>query len=202
MKPALSTKWKVWTSVFLAITAAALGMEIYGAFDTSDNTPPWTDLLSQYVPEPVTMGLLAVLALWIFPHFWLAYRRVRAARVRASSAPAPTTNAGLAQLAGHWLEFDALNRAWRTFLQTAVAAGAAGALDAGGQALSRALTDKLGGGVVDWRQVGAVAASGALTAFLAPVAAYLHRTQLDPSSIPSAAPPVPRAAPVSIAESP
>jgi len=190
MKPALSTKWKVWTSVFLAISAAALGMEIYGFVDTSDDTPPWTDLISQYVPEPVTMGVLAVLALWIFPHFWLAYRRVRQAHARASGAPVPTTTAGVLSLAGRWLELDALNRAWRTFLQTAVAAGAAGALDAAGQAVSKALTDKLGGGVVDWRQVGAVAASGALTAFLAPIAAYLHRAKLDPSSIPSGVPPV------------
>lgn len=183
MKPALSTKWKVWTGVFLALTAGALGMEIYGAFDASDNTPPWTDLLSNYVPEPVTFGALAVLALWIFPHFWFAYRRVHAARRPATVTDPPSHRAP------SWLELDALNRAVRTFMQTAVAAGATAALDTAGQAVVRGLSERVSGGVVDWRQVGAAAGYGALVAFLAPVVAYLHRTVLDPSRIPSAPPP-------------
>lgn len=192
MKPALSTKWKVWTGVFLALTASALGMEIYGAFDASDNTPPWTDLLSNYVPEPVTFGALAVLALWIFPHFWFAYRRVRASR--RAYAGTTAADGSVSVLPSHrapsWLELDALNRAVRTFLQTAVAAGATAALDTAGQAVVRALGERVSGGVVDWRQVGAAAGYGALVAFLAPVVAYLHRAVLDPSRIPSAPPPV------------
>jgi hypothetical protein len=184
-RPGPSTRWKVWTSIFLALTVAALSMELWGALDRGDDTPPWTELLSRYVPEPVTYGVLAVVTLWVFPHLYVAYRKVSAER-RALTATAPRG----ASYASRWLQLDALNRAWRTFLQVAVSAGGVGALDAVGQAVLRAAMDRTTGGVVDWRQVATAAGYAGMVAFLAPIVAYVHRAKIDPSRLPSAVPPV------------
>jgi hypothetical protein len=80
-----------------------------------------------------------------------------------------------------WLKVDALNRAWRTVLQGIVTA----ALAAGGDAVLQAIQ----GGNFDWHQVVKLAAGAAGTAAVMAILAYLHRTQLDPSVIPSALPP-------------
>lgn len=94
-----------------------------------------------------------------------------------------------------WLKLDALNRAWRSFLHAVGAAALLGAGDASWQVLQKALADTTAGAPVDWHQVGVLAGSAALTAFVAPVLAYVHRRWLDPSRFPSAVPPRPPIAP-------
>lgn len=60
---------KAWTIVFLALTAGALGMELWAGLDSSPTTVPWTDLISGYVPQPITLTALAVLSTWLPAHF-------------------------------------------------------------------------------------------------------------------------------------
>ena len=95
----------------------------------------------------------------------------------------------MAMTRNRWIKLDALNRAWRSFLHALVAAALVGAIDAAMQVLSNALLDATRGNAVDWKQVGILAGSGALTAFVQPFVAYAHRRWLDQSPIPSAAPP-------------
>lgn len=72
---------------------------------------------------------------------------------------------------------DAANRTWRTTLQGAVVVAIL--------AVATALLDWLEAGDFSWRTLGIAALTAALTAVLA----YLHRTVLDPSGLPSALPP-------------
>lgn len=91
-----------------------------------------------------------------------------------------------------WLRLDGLNRAWRTVLQGAVAAG----LTAGGDVLLQVIMDDaLNGRPVDWGQTGTRAAWTAGAAVLMAILAYLHRTRVDPTSVPSAQPPAPQTMP-------
>ncbi len=60
---------------FLAVTLAALGLELWASFDGSDATEPWTDLLVEYVPGEVAAAVIGALVLWLPIHFWLRYRR-------------------------------------------------------------------------------------------------------------------------------
>lgn len=91
----------------------------------------------------------------------------------------------------NWLKRDAWNRAWRTLLQTLVLVVVAPAADAALQVVQRAVVESMAGAPMDWDQVWRTAlyaaGSGATMALLA----YLHRTKVDPSIIPSARPPVP-----------
>lgn len=60
---------RLWVPVFLVLTAGALGMELWAGLDSSPSTVPWTDLVSTYVPQPVTVTALTVLAAWLPVHF-------------------------------------------------------------------------------------------------------------------------------------
>ena len=60
---------KIWTAVFLALTAGALGMELWAGLDNSPDTVPWTELISTYIPQPITVTALTVLATWLPVHF-------------------------------------------------------------------------------------------------------------------------------------
>lgn len=73
---------------------------------------------------------------------------------------------------------DAANRSLRTILQGAAVVAILAA--------ASAFLDWLNAGEFSWRTLGV----SALTAVLTAVLAYFHRTLLDPSSIPSATPPV------------
>jgi hypothetical protein len=64
---------KVWTIVFLALTGGALGMELWAGLDSSPTTVPWTELISGYIPQPITMTALTVLATWLPAHFAARY---------------------------------------------------------------------------------------------------------------------------------
>jgi hypothetical protein len=66
-----------WVTAFLAATALAVTGELWAAFDASDNTVPWTDLLVRYVPWPVAAMATAILVAWLPAHFALYYRRGR-----------------------------------------------------------------------------------------------------------------------------
>jgi hypothetical protein len=88
-----------------------------------------------------------------------------------------------------FLKRDALNRVWRTILQTLAATVLIPAGDAAMQVAQRALLGAAGGHPFDWRQVATSAAWSAGVGATIAVLAWLHRIKLDPSSIPSAAPP-------------
>lgn len=88
-----------------------------------------------------------------------------------------------------WLADDARNRAWRTLLQGIAATVVVPAADAFVQVVQSAVADSVVSYRFDWRQVGVSAAVAAGTAVTMAVAAYLHRLKLDPSGVPSAAPP-------------
>lgn len=60
---------KAWIIVFLVLTGGALGMELWAGLDTSPTTVPWTELISEYIPQPITMTVLATLAAWLPAHF-------------------------------------------------------------------------------------------------------------------------------------
>jgi len=68
-------KRRIWISVFLALTAGALGMELWAGLDNSPDTVPWTDLLARYVPAPITFAAIAILTAWLPVHFTKAYER-------------------------------------------------------------------------------------------------------------------------------
>lgn len=78
---------------------------------------------------------------------------------------------------------DAANRSLRTILQGAAVVAVIAA--------ATALLDWLEAGEFSWRTLGI----SALTAVLTAVLAYLHRTVLDPSGLPSATPPTDPGAP-------
>jgi len=64
-----------WTAGFLTVTVAAVGMELWAAWDHSPDTVPWTDLIAEHVPRPVTFAAVALLTAWLPGHFTWAYRR-------------------------------------------------------------------------------------------------------------------------------
>ena len=63
------TKRVRWTLVFLPLTALPIGLELWAGLDHSDNTIPWTDYISTYVPWPVALAAFLILAWWLPPHF-------------------------------------------------------------------------------------------------------------------------------------
>jgi hypothetical protein len=165
-------KRKVWIAVFLLLTAAPIGMEIWGAADNSNDTSTWTELISTWWPAPVTLGAIGFLTAWLGPHFLQAYR------MRSTTDKAPSW----------WLRADGANRSWRTIAQGIVATG----LIAAGEVVRQVVMDQaLNGTPIDWRQVGVRAAMTGGAAVLMAVLAYLHRVKVDPSSVPSALPPDP-----------
>lgn len=66
-----------WVAVFLAVTAVAIALELVAALWTGPAIAPWTDLLSHWVPAPVTMVAVAVLCVWLPVHMVNALRRAR-----------------------------------------------------------------------------------------------------------------------------
>lgn len=63
-----------WKSLaFLGVTGAAVTTEIVFAFDGSDDTWPWTDLLVNYVPGEITMCGIFGLTGWLIIHFGRRY---------------------------------------------------------------------------------------------------------------------------------
>lgn len=94
-----------------------------------------------------------------------------------------------------WLKRDALNRAWRTILQTAMLVVVAPAADAALQVAQWALLESMAGRPVDWSQVGRTAMYAAGSGAAMAILAYIHRMKLDPSPLPSAEPPAPTPTP-------
>lgn len=63
---------------FLSITAVALAAELWASFDSSDQTEPWTDLITDHVPGEVTAAAIGALILWLPIHFLIRYRKRQA----------------------------------------------------------------------------------------------------------------------------
>lgn len=66
-----------FTVGFLAVTTLAIVLELLAAFDGDPDTTPWTHLLVDHVPAPVTFAAILVLIVWTPWHFWHAYRQRR-----------------------------------------------------------------------------------------------------------------------------
>lgn len=158
----------IFRTVFLSVTAVAVGLEVLAATDSSSDTEPWTHLVVDYVPAPLALAFFLYLGRWVYLHFVDAYGK--------KGIPMAS------------IKTDAKNRAVRTILQGFVAAVLLGA----GEAVRQALTEAASGSVqLDFGQTAKVAALGALFAGLMAGLSYLHRTVVDPSPIPSVPPPEP-----------
>ena len=168
----------VFRTVFLAVTVAAVGMELWAANDTSRDTEPWTQLAVDHLPAGLITLAVGALTAWLGPHFADALRR--------RSTGAPKTAAGR-----RWLRADAQNKAVRTWLQGILAVAVVPALDAAVQVLQLALARTAVTHRFDWREVATSAGLAAVTASTMVIAAYLHRLKVDPSRVPSAEPPAP-----------
>lgn len=69
-----------WKSVgFLASTFAVLGWELVASFDGDPGTSPWTDLIVEYVPWPLTALAIVALVVFLPTHFIGKYRGRRRA---------------------------------------------------------------------------------------------------------------------------
>lgn len=75
---------RFWIPAFLAVTAIAIGLELVAALDSSTATVPWTYLVRDYVPWPVTAAAITVLVVWLPVHFYQAYRRRPAAALEVA----------------------------------------------------------------------------------------------------------------------
>lgn len=164
------SKKLLWRIGFLGVTVLAVVMELIAAWDGSSDTEPWTHLIGQYVPGPLTLVVIVLGARWLWDHFVHEYK------VRKKPVPdaKPLSN-------------DAQNRAFRTLLQGAVAAAGTAGLSALVQVLADLQTS--GPVTVDARTTLVTGGVGALTAALTAGLSYLHRRVLDPSKLPSALPP-------------
>jgi hypothetical protein len=95
-----------------------------------------------------------------------------------------------------WLRRDALNRAWRTILQTLVLVVIAPAADAAVQVAQRAIVEGMLSGTVDWDRVGQTALYAAASGVALSILSYIHRAKVDQTAILSAPPPEPMRRPV------
>lgn len=166
----MNKKKTAWRVAFLGVTVAAVVMELVAAWDRSANTEPWTHLIGQYVPGPLTLVVIVLGARWLWDHFVHEYKR-----------------RGKAVTGAEKLKADGRNRAIRTLVQGIVAAALSAGLGAGVSALSEAVST--GQFVADPGAALAMGLAGAVTAALTAGLSYLHRTVLDPSAVPSALPP-------------
>ena len=73
-------KRKAWRTVFLGVTALAVGMELFAAFDGDGETDPWTDMIVAYIPGEVTALAIAGLSGWLAVHFGIRYWRKHKSR--------------------------------------------------------------------------------------------------------------------------
>lgn len=84
------SKRAVWTAGFLALTVAAVAMELVaGIFWPGSDRPAWTDLIVANVPASITTAAVGVLVAWLPGHFIDAYRRAQASTI----TPVPSTQA-------------------------------------------------------------------------------------------------------------
>lgn len=63
-----------WTIGFLGVTALALIMELFAAFDGDPDTQPWTYLIVRNVPAWVTFPVITGIFIWLIFHFRKFYR--------------------------------------------------------------------------------------------------------------------------------
>lgn len=70
-----------WRVAFLGLTAVVLGMEFWAAWDGDEDTDPWTNLITTYIPAEVFALVFTGLVGWIAVHFGVRYwRKAKAKR--------------------------------------------------------------------------------------------------------------------------
>jgi hypothetical protein len=70
--PWVARLWIQVGLVFMGLSAFALGLEARGLVSSTDDFPPLTELVVEYVPGWVTMGVtgaLLIFSTWLFVHF-------------------------------------------------------------------------------------------------------------------------------------
>ncbi len=70
----MSAKLK-YTLVMLGAVLAALGVEVWFAFDRNESTPPITDIVVANVPREITVAFIVGLCGWLLVHFNERYKR-------------------------------------------------------------------------------------------------------------------------------
>lgn len=112
---------QVFTVVFLALTLGALIMEFGAGLDSSDSTVPWTDLISNYIPQPITLAALTLLSTWLPTHF-LHHYVGSTPTTRYNKVLVPAVVAGLTALTTA-LTDDQVTREEMGFILSAVLTG-------------------------------------------------------------------------------
>lgn len=69
----MSHKAAVWTAGFLGVTATAVVMELVAALDHDPDTVPWTILITNWIPAPITAAAIGILLAWLPGHFASSY---------------------------------------------------------------------------------------------------------------------------------
>lgn len=69
----METKTK-WTISFLSVTALAIIMELFSAFDNNPDTQPWTVLIVENIPWFVGLPAIGLFAAWLVAHFRKYYQ--------------------------------------------------------------------------------------------------------------------------------
>ena len=69
----MEKKW--WAIGFLGITALAVFLELFAAFDGNPNTLPWTDFIVTYIPVWIGLPIVILFAIWLIAHFIKNYHR-------------------------------------------------------------------------------------------------------------------------------
>lgn len=87
----LKRQRNLWRTGFLTVTAGAIIMECWAAWDGNHQTDPWTDLITTYVPWQAAVAVFGALLLWVPLHFVVAYRR----RMKAKSTTAEVESTAL-----------------------------------------------------------------------------------------------------------
>ena len=65
---------RLWTWLFLGVTATALGMEIFASTEQHDSNWAWTNYIVEYIPGEVTAFAIAGLSGWLAVHFYRRYK--------------------------------------------------------------------------------------------------------------------------------
>jgi hypothetical protein len=69
------TRKTVLSIVFLSVTGVAVGWEVAAVVNPRDSLVPWTELIAEHVPAPITFAAIAVLLSWLPGHFAAAYSK-------------------------------------------------------------------------------------------------------------------------------
>ncbi len=74
-------KRALWVTVFLTVTAVAVGMELWASVHHSPDAPTWTALTVRFVPQALATAAVIALVGWLPGHFQHAYQTTGGGRM-------------------------------------------------------------------------------------------------------------------------